>query len=83
MYDDALLLLTESQRFLDGNRQLLLQRFVALVRREVKTVEAVQASLANGVVVQNRRGTYQVCDFGRALTSPDFSIVNLLGPSEP
>ena len=26
---------------------------------------------------------YQVCDFGNALSDPDFSIVNLLGPSLP
>ena len=29
------------------------------------------------------RITYQVCDFGRALSEPDFSMVNLLGPSLP
>ena len=28
-------------------------------------------------------GTHQVCDLGRALSDPDFSIVKRLGPSLP
>ncbi len=34
-------------------------------------------------MVSQKRVAYHVCDFGRLLSSPAFSIVNLLGPSLP
>lgn len=75
------LLLSKPKRFLHGNRHLVVQRFVGLVRGQIETIEARKGQ-SRGTSKGDDR-THQVCDLGRAAGSPDFSMVNRRGPSEP
>lgn len=74
------LLLTESHSFFDSYSELACQSFISFVVWKIKTVETTDISM-------NYKGsiskTYQVCDFGKALSEPAFSMVNLRGPSLP
>jgi hypothetical protein len=74
------LLLPESNRLLNGNGELLVERLERLVARQVETVETALVSCCRSC---RRRGTYHVCDLGSWLGSPAFSMVKRLGPSLP
>lgn len=50
----ARLLLSETDSFLNSNRELLVERLVRLVRREIETVETI-LPLANNDQLQQRK----------------------------
>lgn len=56
---------------------------MCLVWRKIQSVEAVESMLANVQHKIQTENTDHVCDLGNAPGSPDFSIVNRRGPSEP
>lgn len=61
----------------------MLQHIISLIRRKIEPVEASKQSAKHSRLSYTREKTYHVWDLGSAPGSPDFSIVNRLGPSEP
>lgn len=74
----------EADRLLDGKRKLVLQTLIILVRRQVdlRVIMLDETSNLDRSVVQHTLLKH-VWLFGSCDGSPDFSIVNRLGPSEP
>ena len=80
----AHLLLSKTNSLLHRNSELPREIFIRLVVRQVQSVETTShVSQCETSWWRIIRRPYHVWDLGKALSDPDFSIVNLLGPSLP
>lgn len=79
------LLLSKANSFLHCNGELPGEIFISLVVWQVQSIEAA-CDVSERLTSKAREYVhrpYHVWDLGKALSEPDFSIVNLLGPSLP